>query len=146
MQISDGPAEQSAQWLSEEQARFKLLIKICSLTMTKSQDGMQGQELIKFLLNEALKAPAIPIATIFVVNSILSTDLPYFQKRQPEAFSDLVRKARLICDLDWAIIIRTTIDAAKPDVQFTNRALTLMTTKNSVLLQNLKTTIASIKI
>ncbi|KAI6189551.1 hypothetical protein M3Y97_00020700 [Aphelenchoides bicaudatus] len=147
LSISNGPAEQSAQWLNEEQARFKLLIQICALTTTKTVDHMQGQELIRFLLTEATShAPSIPIATPFVLNTILSIDMKNYRKHQPAEFANLVQKARSICDLNWSVVIRTSIGTSDSDISFTDRALTLMTTKNAALIQNLKTTISSIKI
>lgn len=143
IKLSNGPAEESAQWVSEEYARFRLLAEICSMTTMKNQEILRGLNLLQFFLNEALRGQIIPISTPFVINTILSINLSNYQKRFPSEFTDLINKSNSISELDWPIIIRQTLDNS--ELKLTDRAITLITAKNSVLIQNLKSTIVSIK-
>lgn len=142
LKISNGPAEESAQWISEEYARFKLLIQICALTTAKNPEILRGVNLIHWLLSEALRAPAIPVSTPFVINTIFSINLSTYQKRFSDEFIEFVNKSKAITQLDWPAIIRQTLDADAPDMPFTGRAQTLMTAKNAVLIQTLKATLS----
>jgi len=146
VEISNGSAEESAQWIPEEYARFKLLMEICAQTVSKNPDALRGLNLIHFLLNEALRGAVIPVSTIFVINTIFSIDLKHYRKRFPSEFAEFVNKSKAICELDWKVIIRQTIDSVAQEMTLTDRALTLMTSKNAALVQNLKATLSTIKI
>lgn len=111
---------------------------------SKNNETLKGPNLIKFLFKEALKAPAIPISTPFVINTILSANLTKYLRSNSSEYAVFINKSKEICELDWPVIIRQTVEAALSDIQLNDRAYTLMTAKNSVLVQNLRATISSL--
>jgi hypothetical protein len=79
-----------------------------------------------------------------VINTIFSVNLFNYNRRNSSEFANFLSKSKEICELDWPVIIRQTIEAA--DINFNDRAYTLVTAKNAVLIQNLRATLSSINI
>ncbi|KAI6233557.1 hypothetical protein M3Y99_00891000 [Aphelenchoides fujianensis] len=140
-ELADGAAEDVTVFVATETSRFKLLAHVCAVT--PSTDERSGVALLFFLLDEALNAPLVPIATAFVLSRILGVAGRQLRAKNARRFADICGRARALVDADWPQVIRDAVDAT-PELGFDAPSkANVLVARNNAMLQQLRSTLAA---